>query len=764
MIGSVEMPSGVTRSKASYNSLYKNVKNECKNFWDFVRELVSNSYDGKAENIFFFPHYLKTQSAMPIVSLLIVYDDGKGMDYFPLDAEEVRMLEDPPESSIDAYTSLGMSTNTGSASVGRFCYGTKQVMNKSDAGFILITRTSRMPPDQIVIIDEDRIENELLRNGGVSWRCVSRSDAFDILKRRVQQFGQYHETQNTLLKLCELINNLNHGTVQFIASKHALFHEKKMLDVSGTQRTWKKPQKASRIFNTEIELSLFYTILRFSTRHGNALCDTNNQFSNLEKKIMDSFPSKVSAKLLHVANMKIFTSDYEDGFVVPPGFPRPNESQKNPGDVNAIRGKKTSALTGCWARLGPLCFQDDAKRSFAVTWDQNAFSNLLNDFESLSRRGWTRQDFLPIGTYSSGFRIQVMGVGVCSMPNFIINDLPTNPKSQLSNDEKKMFIALMQEGEKGGALCTIEGNFEVEPNRSKLSCEETNMLKTNTNFMRGFANALHSLFVTPGPHGNMLRYLLKRHSKKLRDIEEEDIEEDNRKRNVCVETATRLFIMKNANTPRELFPLCMTHFIPNDEYSHENQLQHILSLFSPFALYLAATMQIDDRLAKTWNSLRIAMHFSTGIDGVAIQKAHENGVSDPVSNGHKIMIKTKNIELKWSLPNEYNHPLIQTDIIASWDLDDVEAGKTTMTDKLGCEGILNTNEDTRGFGFIMENIRTTDGEYLMSQSDLSSMHKILVISVKDLIQCTFSRYCDGISFKKSIVTCENSTKNKKKRR
>ena len=151
--------SGRTASKASYAALYRNVRSECKHFYDFLKELLSNSYDAEAATIDLFLHFLTTASAQPLASVLTVCDDGVGMDHLPRTPTENEGLCTPPASSLDAYTQLGHSTNTGEQSIGRFCYGAKQAFNKADGGFMLVTRTKRLAADEVILIDVDDMQN-----------------------------------------------------------------------------------------------------------------------------------------------------------------------------------------------------------------------------------------------------------------------------------------------------------------------------------------------------------------------------------------------------------------------------------------------------------------------------------------------------------------------------------------------------------------------------------------------------------------------------
>lgn len=743
----VKMQSGRTTSRASYASLYNNVRSECKNSYDFVRELISNSYDHNAKRIDIFPHYIMSESAQPLVSIFAICDDGTGMDFFPRTAEENRGLSTPPHSSIDAYTSLGHSTNTGVNSIGRFCYGSKQAFNKADAGFILITRTERMADGGVLLIDVDDIEHELLRTGGVDWSIVTPDDACQAMRTRLMRLQTNSELANTILKISEWVQSLTHGTIQIIVSRAAQFHQLKLCHLNVKHRIWKKPSKPSRIFKDDIEFSTLYTVIRFCTRHGNAMHDTHKQFpGGMERKINQVFTHP--DRLTRVAELRLFNDDYLDGYRVPYGYPRPDEHRAFPDDPSAIRGNRITDCTGCWARIGPLFFTDDANRTFMSTWDQNSFYTLRTDFESLSRRGWTRSACESLGTLAAGFRVQANGVRVCDLPAFVIRGLPITPESQLTKDERKQLVAFLQAGEKGGAVCTIEGNFNVEPNRACLSQNEINGLKNNTLFMVGFANVLHTFMNTKNNHGAMMNHLLKCHVKSQRELDEEDVEQEAERRREKCNESSRLFFHPTSSTPEWLRPLCMTHFIPTGDLRFEHQLQHLASTVLPFALYAAATTttpqsQMHERALQYWKYLRAAMHFSAGVDVLAVVKPHECGARDALVNGHEVVESVYNVEYKWSLDTTtFNHPLVNTDIIAVWSTDNLTANVTKIEDKQECDAIVEPDASVDGFGLALLRIRDGGGTTVSSRRNASRDHVVHIIALRDLLRVTFEPWCD----------------------
>ena len=739
---------GRTTAKASYASLFQTVRKECKNHHDFVRELISNSYDANATKIAIFPLYLTSASAQPIGSIFAICDDGVGMDYFPRTVQENEGLTTPPQSSIDAYTQLGFSTNNGDVSIGRFCYGSKQAQNKADAGFILVTRTTRMPPGYVLLIDVDDIEYELLHRGGITWHVVQATVAVEAITRRLSRQNKPTELANTIDKLSAHVQSMSHGTVQIIISRASQFHERKLCNLNTLQRTWKVPSKTSRIFKDDIEFSTLYTIIRFFTRHGNAFHDSHNQFWNMKAKMKNHFGGELGLKLTHEAEVRLFTKDHLEGYVIPYGYPRPEE-YKNPGNPDSIKGKSQIAWTGCWARLGPGMFTDDVGRSFAVIWDQNCFYTLRTDFESLSRRGWKRTDCDALGQVSSGFRIQACGVPVCELPIAVIKTLPILPHSQLTFEERKALIAFTYAGEKGGAVCKIEGNFSVEPNRASLSQEEIAGLKTNTAFARGLANVLHSFITTKNPHGLMMAHLLKCHRETQRSLDEADSELEAQSRRESVNSSSRLFFRQTGSTPAWMRPLCMTFFIPADTKSHENQLQHIVSTLHTYALY-AATLAAPGntptcthtRALTIWKYLRPAVHFSKGVDVVGVFRDHEQSARDPLVLGHHVVEPTYNIEYKWSLLTDYNHPLANTDFIVAWDIDHIEVDNTVIQDKQECDGVVERDAELDGFGYQLAKIRDHSNGHLASRTDASKLHTVRIICLKHLIQHTFGAFCD----------------------
>jgi len=733
---------GRTVARASYASLYRNVRNECKNFYDFVRELISNSYDAMATTIDIFPHYVLTNSAEAIASVFAIYDDGIGMDYISRTEAENDGIDAPPQSSIDAYTQLGHSTNTGRESIGRFCYGSKQAFNKADMGFILVTRTERMPNDGVILINVDDIQHELLHSGGVQWRVVSHAEAIESIRMRLQRIGGACDFTNTIARLAERVRALRHGTVQIIVSRTATFHTHRLCHLDKVHRDWNLKKK-SRIFKDDIEFSALYIVIRFCTRHGTALHDAHGQFSGMQNLIRTEF-GDMGKKLLHRARLRLFCKAHPDGYVVPYGYPRYTE-QARPSQPEAIRGNRMTDWSGCWARLGPRKFSDDAHRTFCVLWDQNSLLTLRTDFEGLSRRGHSRAKCESLHSVAAGFRVQACGVRICELPAFVIRNLPVQPNSELTATELKMLVAFVNAGEKGGAVCVIEGNFNLEPNRASLSQGEIAGLKTNVSFSSGLANALHAFINTKNPHGQMMAHLLRSHSESQRTIDEQDIEQEAERRRGAANSASRLVLSPTPATPAWLHPLCMTHFVPEGSHSHEQQLQHFMSVFQPTALYAAEhatpVSDVHRRALAMWRMLRATVHFSSGVDVLTIHKAHEGARRDPLSQGHQIVERTYNVEYKWNVSPEFNHPLVNTDVIVAWDLENLVPGQTTIEDKQECDATVAADDAMEGFGLCLRDIRDGDN-FMTSRRDASQQHVVWLVSLRDLIMRTFEPFCE----------------------
>jgi hypothetical protein len=320
-----------------------------------------------------------------------------------------------------------------------------------------------------------------------------------------------------------------------------------------------------------------------------------------------------------------------------------------------------------------------------------------------------------------------------------------------------MFTCLRNAGEKGGALCTIEGNFGLEPSRSKLSAEEATTLRTNRLFLFGLAETLHTLYHTNNEHGKMLRYLLARHDQTNRDWDESDMEKEAALRLRTANLCSRLLIVPRLDValPAWLQPLAMTLFVPcNGDHSFESQLQHLLSTVIPFAQYIrtnkaslitamaAEPPLVFHRAVEAWKMLRICMHFSAGIDGLSVVKVHEQGKPGPWNDGHELQERVANVELKWILPYEYNHPLRNTDVIMVWDLDEIVLGESKIVDKLGYNGVVKSCAEMEGFGYCLPQIGSSDEDYVVSRRCSNEYHVVYLISLRDLIVHTLSPFCD----------------------
>ena len=754
MVGHV----GHTLARASYSSLYKIVKTECKNYWDFVREMVSNAYDARAKNLWLFPHYLQTPSATPDASVLVALDNGCGMDYLSRSASDNVGLSDPPASSIDAFLQLGHSTNDGATTVGRFAHGSKQIMDKADAGFMLVTRTTNMPVDQYIVVEEDHIEQALF-SGHVTWTIMSCAQAMARLRARFDAFQYVGEFDNTFAHIGARLPTLEHGTLVFVASRKALCHVRKLTHLDTTHRVWKRPTQPSRLFVDDIEFSALVTALRFATRHGSVMHDASGRvFPDLAATIRAAYALDCGQSLAHTLEMRVFCKTHCDGFRVPCGWPYVREKVPDPPHTSTIKGKRLQSNTGCWARLGPKTFTDDGGRVFAVLWNQNSFAQLLIDYESLSRRGNTRVDFEPLSRVSGGFVFTAMGVRICDVPVDMIENLPTTTDptmcSRLSPLARKAFAAFARAGPTAGAVCFIDANLGLGPSRSRLSQEEFSSLRKNVRFRMGLANVLHEFYEKRSAHGDMLRYLLQRHERGAQDQNERDTDAELARRRNVVDHSTRLLLtQKDASTPVAawLQPLCATILCPADDGgSHESQLQHIVSMCLPFVSYMQAVRPAVpahaigaetayQRVLRSWP--RVAMHYAAGVDATCLDKEHEQSQPDAVSAGCDIRCRVRQVEYKWELLKAFNHPFSTTDVILAWSLDHVQTGISTLEDKFECQGTLVACSELDGFGYRIQRV-LDGGSAKMSRFNANEYHTIDVLSVREMIRHPFDPFCD----------------------
>lgn len=751
---------GTTEAKASYVSLLKNVGNECKHPWDFLRELVSNSYDAQCTSIDMFPHYLINHTATPIASVLISVDDGRGMDDTPRTAEENKGLVDAPRSSIDAFLQLGFSTNTGVNSIGRFCYGSKQIMLKGDAGFMVLTRTARMSADEMMVIDSNHMEHEL-RSGSVKYVVTTRRNAMTMLEARLDRFYQPSEFANTLRILRDRIANLDHGTLLMVASAKAPFHEWQLCNVNEKATGWNR--KDTQTFPHDIELGLFVTSLRFATRHGSILVDPDAQFKNqMAFVIRSEFAEHEAKAMLRRVDLRVYSKKYTHGFHVQQGWPylkTHGHGGHDPPAPSTIKGKNHKEMTSCVARIGPRVFTDDVGRKFVVVWDQNPYRSVMNGYNQLPRRGHTRTKFESIATVAlQPFQVHAQGVRICPLMEDLIEGLPTDADFPddcvLTQAVKRYFVAFAAAGETCGATCHIHGNFDVEPSRSKLSHDEINGLQHNRGFQVGLANALYALYTQPGPHGEMLRFLLGLHLEKRRSQEEKNREEEQARRAEEIDKCSRLVVSPKttiSDVPPELLPLCDTFFIPEGNGKREMQLQHIISVFAQSIKCYMAHRRLPEaedtslhaRCLRVWKHIHPTMHYPDGVDSVCLIRDHALGCEDALSAGGKSVEPRTNVEYKYALETSFNHPLQTTDIIVVWTCEDVTPGVTTITDKFKHDGVLVRSDALADIGYVIPRIRMADnGGYVMSLNNTSVFHKVEVVSLRDLILHTLARFCN----------------------
>ena len=147
---------------------------------------------------------------------------------------------------------------------------------------------------------------------------------------------------------------------------------------------------------------------------------------------------------------------------------------------------------------------------------------------------------------------------------------------------------------------------------------------------------------------------------------------------------------------------------------------------------------VHDRALRAWP--RACTHYAKGIDTLCLQKEHEMGRADGMANGNAVTRATLQMEYKWSLPHDYDHPLSNTDVILVWSLDGVEPGRLTIVDKQECEGTVEHCDELAAFGYRISRVKDGD-QTVMSRTDLSRRHVVDVLSLRDLIIHTFSPFC-----------------------
>ena len=121
-------------------------------------------------------------------------------------------------------------------------------------------------------------------------------------------------------------------------------------------------------------------------------------------------------------------------------------------------------------------------------------------------------------------------------------------------------------------------------------------------------------------------------------------------------------------------------------------------------------------------------------------QVHEQGRPGPWNDGREVLEKV-NVGLKWALPR-YNHPLRNTDAIVTWDLDEVELGRTKVVDKLGYNGVVNACPKVEGYGYCLPQIGNSDEDYVVSRLCSNEYHSVMLVSLRDLVIHTFSPFCD----------------------
>ena len=224
---------------------------------ELLRELISNSYDAHAKNIWFYP--------LEQYEGIIFIDDGLGLSITPEEGKNI--------SNYEAFFSIGKTTKTKGENIGYKCQGSKLCFASSE-----VTVVSKFNDNEHWIYK--RIDNPRTNLSVLTDITPNKdNDVYNILN------GLFSEpdlrTKNTLQNIRDIIKPdlLKSSTIIII----------KNISVEDYARYYTVRNGDKKL----MEESYVYNYIRFYTKHGDVrIINNKHGFKEVEKQQLDEISKK----------------------------------------------------------------------------------------------------------------------------------------------------------------------------------------------------------------------------------------------------------------------------------------------------------------------------------------------------------------------------------------------------------------------------------------------------------------------------------------
>lgn len=385
---------------------------------ELLRELISNSYDAHAKDIWFFP--------LEQYEGIIFIDNGQGLNTIPEAGKSI--------SNYEAFFSIGKTTKTKGENIGYKCQGSKLCFASSE-----VTVISKFEGKENWIYK--RIDNPRT-NLSVTTDITPAedNDVYHILN------GLFSEPD---LRTKNILNNIK-DVIKPDVLKSSTIIVIKNISVEEYARYYTVRNGDKEL----LEESYVYNYIRFYTKHGDVrIVNSKHGFKEVEKQQLDEISKKNKGVNLHVW-------DGEELHFIEPGYPYIEVDT----DIEPpLLASKLSRLRAArfYDRKAKVIRYKGQKYSFILALDGNR--RALEKYSNLDRQGASKSGLKL--TDQRGTYISSQGIKTCIYSQLWQEALLNEYSCLADNDIQSHYLFL------------IDGPFDLVTNRNSISNDALKILK-----------------------------------------------------------------------------------------------------------------------------------------------------------------------------------------------------------------------------------------------------------------------------------------------
>ncbi|UUE09316.1 ATP-binding protein [Dickeya zeae] len=387
---------------------------------ELLRELISNSYDAKASDIWYYP--------LEEYHGVIFIDNGTGLTLDKDDGKEI--------SNYEAFFSIGKTTKVKGDAIGYKCQGAKLCFASSEVTVLSKIREK----DGWIYKRIDNPRTNLNINTDIT--PSEKSKLIDVINEVIPK-----PDVRTIKIINDIVQNVcpddfDSGTIIII----------KELSVD----QYSKYYTFNNSSGDQIESSYVYNYIRFCTKHGDVrIVNNKHGFSSIDAKQLDEVSKDTKGVSFSVWNGESIQ-------VIEQGYPYLDIDTKD-SEVPLLASKLSRLRSArFYARKAKVIRYQGQKYSIIFAMDGNR--RALEKYANLDRQGATKSGMKlseQRGTYISS-----QGIKTCNY-----NQLWLEPS--LSSD----YACLYDNDSQSHYLFIIDGPFDLVTNRNSISNDAFSVLK-----------------------------------------------------------------------------------------------------------------------------------------------------------------------------------------------------------------------------------------------------------------------------------------------